>query len=76
MTLLSEIYDVTIKRGNRCANAYGWVRPTIGESFISNKDFTKISKLYDVRWDQEALDFSTAYTFSMDGMVATVNHDG
>ena len=76
MALLSDIYDVTLKLHNRDACKQGWVRPTIGESFISNKDFTKISKLYDIRWDQEARDFSTAYTFSMDGMVATVNHEG
>lgn len=39
MTLLSEIYDVTLKRGNRGANKLGWVRPTIGEFFVTHKDF-------------------------------------
>ena len=39
MTLLSEIYDVTLKRGNRGAAKAGWIRPTIGECFKSNFDF-------------------------------------
>ena len=39
MTLLSDIYDVTLKRGNREAAKGGFVRPTIGEHFMTHKDF-------------------------------------
>lgn len=42
MTLLSEIYDVTLKRSNRGANKQGWVRPTLGEFFMTHRDFTRI----------------------------------
>lgn len=42
MTLLSEIYDVTLKRGNRGASAQSWIRPTIGEFFVTHMDFQKI----------------------------------
>ena len=42
MTLLSEIYDVTLKRGNREAAKGGFVRPTVGEHFMTHKDFEEI----------------------------------
>jgi len=42
MTLLSEIYDVTLKRGNRGAAKGGFVRPTIGEHFVTHMDFEEI----------------------------------
>lgn len=44
MTLLSEIYDVTLKFANRSACVLGYIRPTIGESFVTNKDYQKIPK--------------------------------
>ena len=44
MTLLSDIYDVTLKRGNREAAKGGFVRPTVGEHFMTNKDFKKVEK--------------------------------
>ena len=43
MKLLSEIYNVTLKRGNREANKNGWIRPTIGECYVTHKDFQQIS---------------------------------
>jgi hypothetical protein len=45
MTLLSEIYDVTLKRGNRGANAEGYIRPTIGEYTMTHKDFVRYVRL-------------------------------
>jgi hypothetical protein len=44
MTLLSEIYDVTLKRGNRGAAKGGFVRPTVGEHFMTHRDFQKVEK--------------------------------
>ena len=44
MTLLSEIYDVTIKRGIREANKNGFIRPSIGEHFMTHKDFKEINQ--------------------------------
>jgi len=41
--LLSEIYDVTLKRNVRNAAKAGFIRPTIGESFVTNKDFVENS---------------------------------
>lgn len=43
MILLSEIYDVTLKRGNRGAARAGWVRPTIGETYMTHKDFQELA---------------------------------
>lgn len=45
MTLLSEIYDVTLKRENRGSNKEGWVRPTLGEFQMTHKDFQKIPRV-------------------------------
>lgn len=45
MTLLSEIYDVTLKRGNRGANAEGYIRPKIGEFFMTHKDFKHVESV-------------------------------
>ena len=42
MTLLSEIYDVTLKRDIRGAAKGGFVRPTVGEHFMSDRDFEEI----------------------------------
>lgn len=46
MTLLSEIYDVTLKQGNRGAAKLGWSRPTIGEYFMTHRDFVEVLKGY------------------------------
>lgn len=45
MTLLSEIYDVTLKRNNRNASINGYVRPTVGEYFVTHKDFKEVNRL-------------------------------
>ena len=42
MTLLSEIYDVTLKRDIRGAAKGGFVRPTVGEHFMTHRDFEEI----------------------------------
>ena len=44
MTLLSEIYDVTLKRDIRSAAKGGFVRPTIGEHLMTHRDFEKCVK--------------------------------
>lgn len=44
--LLSDIYDVTLKRDNRGANKFGWIRPTVGECFVTHKDFNLIQASY------------------------------
>lgn len=41
MTLLSEIYDVTLKKPNRGQAKLGNVRPTIGEFFMTHKDYVQ-----------------------------------
>lgn len=43
MTLLSEIYDVTLKRDIRSAAKGGFVRPTVGEHFMTHRDFIEIT---------------------------------
>jgi hypothetical protein len=48
MTLLSEIYDVTLKRGNRGAAKGGFVRPTIGEHFMTHKDYFEVIGFRDI----------------------------
>ena len=45
MALLSEIYNVTLKRNNRGAAKDGWTRPTIGECSVTHKDFKEVSRL-------------------------------
>ena len=40
--LLSEIYDVTLKRGIRGASKANFIRPTISQFFMSNHDFEEI----------------------------------
>lgn len=73
-TLLSEIYDVTLKRGNRGANKLGWIRPTVGEFFMTNKDFRKILNFTPTIWDR-----STAgpnVTIIDDYTVEGINRDG
>ena len=47
MINLSEIYDVTLKRGIRGAAKGGFVRPTIGEHFMTHRDFENISSYHD-----------------------------
>jgi len=42
MTLLSEIYDVTLKRGIRGKAKENLIRPTVSEFFMSNHDFEEI----------------------------------
>lgn len=42
MKLLSDLYKVTLKRGIRGKAKEGFVRPTIGENFMSHKDFIKV----------------------------------
>ena len=52
--LLTEIYDVTLKKINRDAAKNGFIRPTIGESFATHKDFKEIvgtPKSYILRLD-------------------------
>lgn len=44
MTLLSEIYDVTLKHGNRGASSLGYYRPTLSEFFMTDHDFKHITK--------------------------------
>lgn len=44
MTLLSEIYDVTLKRGIRGMAKGGLLRPTLGELFVTNKDYVEQPK--------------------------------
>lgn len=40
--LLTEVYDVTLKKDAREAAKNGFIRPTIGESFMSHKDFVEV----------------------------------
>ena len=47
MTLLSDIYDVTLKRGIRGAAKGGFVRPTVGEHFMTHMDFENISSYHN-----------------------------
>lgn len=42
MTLLSEIYDVTLKLRNRGGCKKGYIRPTIGEFFMTHKNWVEI----------------------------------
>jgi hypothetical protein len=44
MKLLSELYDVTLKRGIRGKASEGFIRPTIGENFMTHRDFEEIEK--------------------------------
>lgn len=43
MTLLSDIYNVTLKRDIRGAAKGGFVRPTVGEHFMTHRDFIEIT---------------------------------
>lgn len=45
MTLLSDIYDVTLKLRNRGANKEGYYRPTLSEFFMTDHDFMRIEKI-------------------------------
>ena len=45
MTLLSDIYDVTLKREIRETANGGFVRPTIGEYFMTHKDWTAVANI-------------------------------
>ena len=47
MINLSEIYDVTLKRGNREAAKGGFVRPTVGENFMTHRDFEHVVKPFE-----------------------------
>ena len=42
MRLLSDLYNVTLKKGIRGKAKEGFVRPTIGEFFMSDRDFEEI----------------------------------
>lgn len=54
MKLLSELYDVTLKRGIEGAAKGGFVRPTIGENFMTHRDFKQIEKSLEYNeWDRE-----------------------
>ena len=46
--LLSDIYNVTLKRGNRGANSNGWIRPTVGETYMTHRDFKYIVNRIEV----------------------------
>lgn len=46
--LLSTLYDVTLKKDIREAAANGFVRPTIGQSFVTHRDFEEILSKYIV----------------------------
>lgn len=49
MTLLSDIYDVTLKKDIRGAAKGGFVRPTVGEHFMTHKDFkSELKELEEV----------------------------
>lgn len=48
MTLLSEIYDVTLKRGIRGKASEGFVRPTVGECFMTHRDFKEVMYIPEV----------------------------
>jgi len=39
---LTEVYDVTLKKEVRNAAKAGFIRPTLGESFMTHRDFTEI----------------------------------
>jgi len=41
MRNLSELYNANFKK-NRGKASEGWIRPTLGEFFMSNKDFQEI----------------------------------
>lgn len=45
-TLLSEIYDVTLKRGNRGQALSGYYRPTLSEFFMTDHDYVRSSPRY------------------------------
>lgn len=42
MKLLSELYKVTLKKSIRGKASEGFIRPTIGQSFMSHKDFIEV----------------------------------
>lgn len=42
MSLLSELYDVTLKKPNRGMAKEGYIRPTIGEFFMTHKDYSQV----------------------------------
>lgn len=44
MKFLSELYNVTLKRGIRGKAKSGFVRPTIGQNFMTHRDFQEIEK--------------------------------
>lgn len=70
MILLSEIYDVTLKRQNRGAAKSGWVRPTIGEFFMTHRDFQEINKpTMSIRYDVN--NSASFFTFSENDTKAT-----
>ena len=45
MTLLSEIYDVTLKKDYRGKAAEGWIRPTVAQFFTCNKPFYEVASI-------------------------------
>ena len=68
MTLLSEIYDVTLKRNNRASAKNGWVRATIGEYFVTHKDFKQIrNNVLRVGVDKEFTTIRSAMDAAIDG---------
>lgn len=48
MKLLSELYNVTLKRGIRGKAKEGFVRPTIGENFMTHRDFKEVISFTDI----------------------------
>jgi hypothetical protein len=76
MTLLSEIYDVTLKRPNRGASAEGWIRPTVGEYYETTYDFKHVpksgSKTRTFGADEEDNYILTGNDASLEGSVLTI----
>lgn len=75
MKTLSELYNADFKK-NRGKAAEGFVRPTIGEYFMTHKDFTEVDSkfvLHDIFGDSSSV---ATYAFSGDAKDSGKNYDG
>lgn len=69
--LLTEIYDVTLKKDLRDAAKEGFVRPTISQSFMTHKDFVEIPSAIPAIFDTTRK--ATDIALSSGNLIATNN---
>ena len=70
--LLTELYDITLKKEIRSANKEGWVRPTIKQMYMSDGDFEYVMSY---RYDTRVLNSADGYQGGGNINTAAINGD-